>query len=338
VKAGHLSTRVAVLVAGTAALAAALATIAGGSSLVVPEDLAQPTISGRAVEGATLTTSTGLWANSPTSYVYKWQRCGTDGTGCSSDVQTGPSRRYTLTSADVGRTIRVVVTASNADGRSDPAPSDATDVISSRRGPRNTAAPAISGDATEGQQLTVSPGTWAPATGVLFGYQWQRCDAANSNCRNVAGANGSSYTAGALDVGSQLRVLVRAQSASGRSYAYTDTTEYVQSNAPAPAVNQAPRLTFVSLVRIGRRVYARFRVCDDGLGRITVLERDTKVGTLAYARRFSVFTYASCGTFSRSWTPAPRFRTRGRTTVTLQAIDKSRKTSATRSRSVYRRF
>ncbi|HEY0417150.1 MAG TPA: hypothetical protein VGC78_12270, partial [Gaiellaceae bacterium] len=40
VKSGHLSTRVALLVAATAALAAGLATMAGGSTLVVPEDLA----------------------------------------------------------------------------------------------------------------------------------------------------------------------------------------------------------------------------------------------------------------------------------------------------------
>ena len=110
----------------------------------------------------------------------------------------------------------------------------------------------------------------------------------------------------------------------------------MQSSAPAPTVNQAPTLRFLSLIRIGRRLYARFRVCDDGLGRITVAERDTKSGKLAYTRRYSVYTYASCGTFSRSWNPAPRFRTKGRMAVTLQAIDKSQRKSTVRSKSIYR--
>ena len=337
-KAGHLTAGAAVLAAATAAVMGALSGPAVGSSLAIPDNLAQPNISGTPVEGATLTASSGLWANSPTSYTYKWQRCGTDGTACSRDVQTGLSRRYTLTRADVGHAIRVVVTAANSDGRSDPAPSDATDVVSSKTGPKNTAAPTISGTATEGQDLTVSSGSWTPGTGVSYSYQWQHCDAADSNCLNIVGAHGSSYTVSSTDVGLKLRVLVQAKSSSGSTYVYTDSTDYVQSDTPAPTVNQAPRLTFVSLVRIGRRVYARFRVCDDSLGRVTIIERDTKAGALAYTRRFSVSTYASCGTASRSWTPAPRFRTRGRMTVTLEAMDKSGKSSATRSKSVFRSF
>jgi hypothetical protein len=228
----------------------------------------------------------------------------------------------------------VVVTAVNADGRSEAAPSDATDVVSSKAGPKNTAAPTISGDAKAGEQLTVSSGTWSPATGVTFAYHWQRCDAPNLGCRNILLARSATYTVRFSDVGTRLRVLVTAKSTSGHTSVYTDSTDYVQSDVPPPSVNQAPTLSFISLIRIGRRVYARFRVCDDGSGRITVVERDTRVGKLAYTRRYSVYTYASCGTFSRSWTPAPRFRTRGRTTITLQAVDKSLKKSTVRSKSV----
>jgi hypothetical protein len=322
-----LVTLVALAVAITAADAPA-------RSALAPENLGQPSLSGRPIEGSTLTATKGLWANSPTSFVFKWQRCDTDGTACSRDVQTGPKNEYTIVAADVGHTIRVVVYAVNGDGRSEPAPSNATDAISSKAGPKNTAPPTISGDATEGQQLTVSSGTWAP-TNATYTYQWQRCDAAaDSTCSNILLAHQSSYTVRSSDVGSKLRVLVTAKTAKGSTSVYTAPTEYVQSSEPTPTVNQAPTLQFLSLIRIGRRTYARFRVCDDGLGRITVVERDTKAGALAYTRRYSVYTYASCGTFSRSWTPAPRFRTRGRMTVTLQAVDKSQKKSTVRSKSV----
>ena len=320
-----------VMAAGTAA-AVALARTA-----VVPENLIEPSLTGTAKVGSVLTAAKGAWANDPTSFVYKWQRCGTDGRGCTKDVQASSKSTYTIKAGDVGHTIRVVVTASNADGRSDAAPSAASDVVSSKTGPKATVAPAISGTATAGEQLTVSAGTWSP-TAVSLAYQWQRCDAKDINCLNILLAKQSTYTVRFSDVGSVLRVLVTAKASTGQTSTYTNYTEFVQSDVTPPTTNQAPRLTFISLIRIGRRVYARFRVCDDGLGRITVVERDQKAGKLAYTRRYSVYTYASCGTFSRSWTPAPRFRTRGRMTVTLQAIDKSGRKSTTRSKNVYRRF
>jgi hypothetical protein len=326
--------RVAAL--GAALAGAAFAAVAAqGKIALAPENLVAPHVSGTPKEGSALTASPGGWANTPTSFVYKWQRCDTDGTACSRDVQAGPKKTYLVVKADAGHTIRVVVIAVNADGRSEPAASNATDVVSSANGPRPTAAPSISGDATVGEQLTVSSGTWSPAATTAT-YQWQRCDAPRVNCRDILLARGATYTVRASDVGSKLRVLVTAKTSSGQTSVYTGYTGYVQSDVTA-TVNQAPRLTFISLVRTGRRVYARFRVCDDGLGRITVVERDRKAGVPAYTRRYSVYTYASCGTFSRSWTPAARFRTRGRMTVTLQAIDKSHKTSTLRSKTLTRR-
>lgn len=309
---------------------------AGAQSGLAPENLVPPTVTGSATAGSTLTASPGGWANSPTSFVYKWQRCDSDGTRCGKDVQASAKKTYTVSNRDVDHTIRVVVTAVNASGRSEAAPSDATDAISSKNGPKNTALPTITGEAKAGEQLTVSPGTWTPA-GATYAYHWQRCDAANVDCRNILLGRSATYTVRSSDVGSKLRVLVTAKAASGHTSVYTGSTDYVQSAVPPPKVNEAPRLSFLSLVRIGRRLYARFRVCDDGLGRISVVERDTKAHALAYTRRYSVYTYASCGTFSRSWTPAPRFRTRGRMTVTLQAIDKSGRKSTLRAKSVYRR-
>ena len=325
----------AVLVAATIA-GACTAVTAFARASATPENIGPPHVSGVYKVGETLTAGNGLWAGAPTSFVYKWQRCNTDGTVCSVDVQTGSKDTYTLTPGDVLHTVRVVVTGVNAQGRGDTVPSEASNVVSSKAGPVNTTPPAISGDATEGQRLTVSTGSWGQTSPTSYAYQWQRCDAAFVNCRNIAGATGTGYTLQAADVGERIRVLVTARSTHGSTTTFTGHTPYVQSNTPPTQANQAPTLQFLSLIWYGRRVYARFRVCDDGLGRITVVERDTKTGALAYTRRYSVYTYASCGTFSRSWVPAPRFRTRGRMTITLQAVDKSRKTSALRAKSTAR--
>ena len=301
-----------------------------------PENTAPPTIGGTPREGSTLTATRGSWTNNPTSFTFKWQRCTTDGAGCV-DIATANTNTYTLTGADVGRTVRVVVTAANADGR-DVAPSAPTEVIASDNGPRNTARPAVTGDATVGEELSVSPGTWVPRP-ASFTYQWQRCDTDGTNCLNIAGATGRTYGVRAIDIGNRLRALVTARTSAGeRATATSNTSPVVQGiDVPPPAVNRAPTIQFISLRRTGIRVYARFRVCDDGMGRVTIVQRDVKARALAYTRRFAVNTFASCGTFSRSWIPAPRFRTPGRHVVTLRAIDKSQRSSRTVSKSLFRR-
>ena len=86
-----------------------------------PEASAWPTVSDTTspgyVVGDTLTTSTGSWfepagrrSHPITSYGYRWQRCHADQTGCS-DIPGATRSTYTVTSADVGAAIRVVVTA-----------------------------------------------------------------------------------------------------------------------------------------------------------------------------------------------------------------------------------
>jgi len=78
-------------------------------------------------------------------------------------------------------------------------------------------------------------------------------------------------------------------------------------------------------------------VCDDGLGRITITERDSKARALSATRRFTIVRSLSCGTFSRSWIPAARFRTKGRYVVTLRASDTAHALSRLVSRSLVRR-
>lgn len=322
------------LVIGTVA-ALVLGATPGVAAAAPPENTAPPTLSGTAREGSTLTAARGTWTNSPTTYLYTWQRCESDGTDCA-NIQGATGSIYTVADADVGRTVRVLVTAVNADGR-DSAPSDPTGVVSSRNGPTNTARPDVSGDATVGGQLEVSTGAWRPVPTSLV-YQWQRCDTDGTNCLNVAGATGQTYGVRAADLGSRLRALVTAVTRAGeRATAVSTSSGIVLSDDPPTTTNAAPTIRFVALRRVGVRVYARFRVCDDGMGRVTVVQRDRKTRVQGFTRRFAVRVAAGCGSFTRSWIPAQRFRTPGRHIVTLQAIDTSRKISRTVSKSLVRR-
>lgn len=93
-----------------------------------PESVSPPAISGVAEEGQTLTATPGTWSNSPTSTTEQWQRCKSSGAHCAA-IAGATGQTYKLTASDVGATIRVQETASNADGTGAPAESAATAVV-----------------------------------------------------------------------------------------------------------------------------------------------------------------------------------------------------------------
>lgn len=313
--------------------------LAGVASAAAPANTAKPTISGTEKSGSTLTASNGTWGNSPTSFTYQWRRCATDGTSCG-DITGATNKTYTLATGDVHHTVRVVVTAKNTDGSAS-ATSDPTGVIGSANGPTNSVKPAVSGSALPGSELSVSNGTWSP-TPTSFTYQWQRCDTTAANCLNVAGATGKTYGVRTADAGHRMRALVTAHTSKGETTVPSSASDLVGTGTTTTTVtttvagNKAPVLRFISLRRVGVRVYARFRVCDDTLGKITITERDNKARALSYRRRFTVYRTASCGTFSRHWIPAARFRTKGRYVVTLRAADTQGGLSRLVSRSLFR--
>lgn len=76
---------------------------------VVPVCTANPTTSGQAIVGGTLTATPGVWNPPATTTQYQWQRCAADGTGCVDIAgQTAPT--YAPVAADVGHQLRVKVT------------------------------------------------------------------------------------------------------------------------------------------------------------------------------------------------------------------------------------
>jgi hypothetical protein len=89
----------------------------------------RPAISGTTSVGQTLTSSTGTWSPSPDSYAYQWSRANTS-SGIYSDISGAISRTYILTSDDLGKFLKVAVTATNSSGPSSPVLSNATSAIS----------------------------------------------------------------------------------------------------------------------------------------------------------------------------------------------------------------
>jgi hypothetical protein len=97
--------------------------------------------------------------------------------------------------------------------------------------PANSVAPTISGTPQVGQTLSAVPGTWLSFPSG-YSYQWQRCDAAGSNCAPLTGATGSSYVVAAEDAGSTLEVVVAAQSSYGTGTAGSAPTAVVTAVTP----------------------------------------------------------------------------------------------------------
>ena len=323
----------------TAGLVLALTSAVGAgwaASKAAPANTAAPKISGTATVGQTLTTSDGTWSNAPTSYAYQWLRCNGGGNSCVS-IATATQKSYPLVAADEGHAIAVRVTATNAEG-STPAEAAATSAVApatSSGVPKVTDRPIISGTPTVGHTLTSDQGSWTGSP-TAYAYQWQHCDADNiAACTDVAGATTTTYALHTGDLGYRMRVRVTAKNAKGSATAASATTAVI---APALRItNSRPTLTILSARFIGSAVYARFRICDDSLKNLTIIETDSRPGKLSYTRRFTTLIAPKpCGVYTRHWTPVARFRGAGRYTLTLRARDKSGSTSLPARRSFSR--
>ena len=232
------------VVIATTTSGAASATSAPSTTVVstnAPVSTALPTVSGIAREGDVLTATTGTWGGAGLTYTYTWRRCDTAGQNCADASAAIAQNTITLATADVGKTIRVLVTATSSGGTAT-ATSDSTDAIVKKDAPVVTAAPTISGQAREGQPLTVAPGTWSGTGTTSFTFQWKRCDSAGLNCTDASSViPQSSITLTASDIGTTLRALVIATNAAGSASTLAPATAVVVAkDAPAPAGPTGP--------------------------------------------------------------------------------------------------
>ncbi|HTZ62759.1 MAG TPA: 6-bladed beta-propeller [Solirubrobacteraceae bacterium] len=226
--------RVTVTASNPGGEASATSQPSGVVAALAPSNTRLPTISGIERDGQTLSASTGSWEGTPPiSYAYQWQSCNEEGKSCT-NILGATASTYVLGHGDVGTTLRVVVTASNAAGEVS-ATSEASGVVEALK-PSNTALPAISGTAEEGQTLSASTGSWEGTPPLTYTYQWQDCDGLGESCMNIADATDSSYVLQASDVGSTVRVVVTAANMGGSASSVSEATADVVGGAPAALI------------------------------------------------------------------------------------------------------
>ena len=179
-----------------------------GLDSLAPRNLSPPAISGLARHGSKLTVVPGGWASAfPLApFKFAWLRCDASGAGCSA-IPGATASVYTAQRPDVGKTLRVTVTASSSAGMAT-AESNAVRIRALR--PQSRSTPAIRGTARVGHVLRASPGRWSGTAPFTFRYQWLRCRA---SCRAIHGAIRAAYRVRKADVGTRLRLRVTASNA-----------------------------------------------------------------------------------------------------------------------------
>ena len=153
------------------------------------------------------------------------------GAGAESFLIAAPNANQDVnfTSREGGRSPQLVITTGGTPPPPPPTPT----------APANTAAPAVSGTAQQGQTLNASAGSWTGSTPMTYGYQWRRCNASGGACENVAGA-GASYALAAADVGATIRVRVTATNSAGSANADSAQTAVVTTTTPDPDPDPEP--------------------------------------------------------------------------------------------------
>src|SRR5205807_2626913 len=173
----------------------------------------------------------GTWTKEPTSLANQWLQCDSTGANCK-EIAGAVAQTYVPTSSDVGHTIRVRETASNAGGSGAPATSVPTATIASTPVPVNSSPPTITGTAQQGQTLTEHHGTWTNEP-TSFAYQWRQCDTTGISCQQIAKANAQTYVLTSEDVGHTIAVQETASNASGAGEAATSGPTAVVQSTPA---------------------------------------------------------------------------------------------------------
>lgn len=201
-----------------------------------PVNLTAPTPGGPAQVGKVLTASPGTWSTPPESYSYEWYREG-------STEAIGSGQSFTPAAADVGKRLRVGVTAQRAGHWVGFAYSTFTAVVAQGTF-THTTLPSVAGEHVFGESLSGNDGQWPSGTTVTR--QWTR------NGTPIAGATGSGYTLGLQDLGQTVAFVVTATRPGYESQTRTVSGSPV-ARAAAP-VWTGKRLTLKGTDKVAKKV------------------------------------------------------------------------------------
>ena len=182
-----------------------------------PAATGQPSPSGSAQVGQTLTAENGSWSGTtPMTFTYQWQRC--TKTACS-NLGGATHKTYTIVGGDLGLQLRYLLPAHNSVGTGTMNSNRSAVVAPKGSTPENLDPPVITGDPTVGKVVETSSGTWSGiGKSAKFAYAWDRCTTAGA-CSAIAGQRSQSYVVAAADAGYRLRSHVTASNAEGSTTA-----------------------------------------------------------------------------------------------------------------------
>ena len=177
-------------------------------------------------------------ADGMTNPVFVFQWISNDGT-MDTDIEGATSRTYTIGAADVGKTIKVLVSFTDDAGNPETLTSAPTGVVSGQRNSPTTGLPTIGGTPQVGQRLTVNTSGIADADGltnVSYGASWY---AGEGYLRGQIGQGYDlSYTVSRRDVGMTLNVTVNFKDDAGKYASLTSApTAVVAATSPAAPEN-----------------------------------------------------------------------------------------------------
>ena len=174
--------------------------------------------------GTVLTGNKGAWQKAD-RFTFQWLRCNDNGESCKK-IGSATGTTYTVVNADQGHTIRLDVTASNADGSTTVRANATSEVPTKPGAPVEVSPPTISGQAVVGETLTATTGKWKGNQPISYTFKWQSCTPNLSSCP-ANGASGNTYTVKGADTGKRLRVKVIAKNSAGQTAGLSDPTAKV---------------------------------------------------------------------------------------------------------------
>ena len=176
-----------------------------------PTLITPPEISGLAIVDEMLTATTGTYNAFPAAtYTYQWQSCTTVELATCTPISAATQATYTLLTVDIGKFLRVMVTATYNLGLRG-TPSALTTVVLGTSVPNTSALPVVSGIVKDRQLLTVNSSGWTGTPIGVLSYQWQRCSAINqAECIDLKGETKTFYTLNFDDVNNFIRITVKS--------------------------------------------------------------------------------------------------------------------------------
>ncbi len=240
---GEVGKSVRVIVTATNSAGSSSATSEPTSLInaLLPANTVLPSIGGLLQDGGLLSALTGSWSGTePLSFSYVWEACDSAGANCE-QISGALGTTLSLISGEVGKTIRVAVTATNSAGSStatSPLSSPITGLL-----PTNLGLPSITGLLEDGGLLTAGKGSWSGTEPLSFSYAWELCNAAGGGCETVSGALGTTLALVSGDVGNTVRLIVTATNQTGSTSATSEPTSLI--GALLPSNTALPTITGV---------------------------------------------------------------------------------------------